>query len=1149
MQTQNDIYITPDFVKDHVAFIENPATAAKGVQLVTLSGLRAVLHQSDLTFRSTLHPISKHHRALINPSSRASAFSHLPPLPWPYLQTRTSRTSEISDQEPPVPYPTFTISPLTPPTRPPIVPIPTRTSVPTRPPLPPRPPVSAPASRPSSASGAATTSSSSHRLPNPFASLFGGGPPLAVNSVKSPSSANTSPATYPVPLPPDSASGNVSVQDVGQIGTGAGGSPVTIVEVPVLVIDRKIVRKELAREVNNGAVAGIAHALTSRTRARDEEVGEAENKDEEKYREKPRDGSGEDEYDIPEWVAERVNEFALGMGLYPFVHLRGGAKDSSAGGGSTGGQDQTKLRKKLEVAIAGRQSLGRQSSGRGRRRAQVAEGGEQEYVIAPWSEAPEDVSVMVQDFFIELEREVRARHEKAAERRRERERSGENEKDDEKQVEKEKDEDEENEVDKLVKRVVEAVEAVLSSLFYDRLFMQPVSDDASHDETLASRVAALNMMDLTLEHLDIDVGVAGEELDLVVKACGETLMQLEVCRAPADKAAVLVGAHKVVVDGLSKLPPIRLIPEEESRANRSKQGKPPPFPPEGAELKEIQSSVQKLADGHDGTSARGEDGSLSTSIPSIPAIVEPASGEELTTATQQDEKRARGTKKPPPPLPLSPPPLDSPAKTTKSPKQPENPNSPTSERPQPKSTPVSGDVLLPILIFSVVKSNPPHLVSHLLFTQRFRNQVVSGGGEESYCLINLMAVAEFLENVDLAALGLEGPLPSAAELTPIPIVRSPVVAAATVGAGVGVGGVGGQEEKRFGEGGLGILRGKVEQRVDAIAGSANKVLAGVMDTSFGMLKSLLPGQGQGQGPLGSPRAGSAGLDQQSHSQAALLSPGAGAGTGTGSEPWNVSKPGFGLLRRETGFSIASIAASLPISRANVSKPGEEAGQQMITVSRPASVRSSSRAGQRSEGEESGDEGGCGEDEERAIGGEEEGESGEDEEDAGRGPYLDSSVRSIRSFESMMSERAGKGRKGPNVRSGKLAGNPAGGSNVPRRSLSDRLAHMSALAGIKQGSPSPISRRSSLMPSLGPVYTNSSPPSRPTTPQDTMIPLVQVSPPVQRFLECSPDDLRVGEVAELLREYRRLVEVVRVMGGFGEGLLEEVEVGVDGDVDV
>ena len=67
-------------------------------------------------------------------------------------------------------------------------------------------------------------------------------------------------------------------------------------------------------------------------------------------------------------------------------------------------------------------------------------------------------------------------------------------------------------------------------------------------------------------------------------------------------------------------------------------------------------------------------------------------------------------------------------------------------------TPVSGDVLLPLIIFSVVKCNPPHLVSNLLFIQRFRNQSV--GGEESYCLINLMAVAEFLENVDMAGLGL-----------------------------------------------------------------------------------------------------------------------------------------------------------------------------------------------------------------------------------------------------------------------------------------------------------------------------------------------------------------------------------------------------------
>lgn len=57
--------------------------------------------------------------------------------------------------------------------------------------------------------------------------------------------------------------------------------------------------------------------------------------------------------------------------------------------------------------------------------------------------------------------------------------------------------------------------------FIPRLFLQPTSDDASHDDALSSRVAALNMLDLSLEHLDVDVGDGGEQLELVVKACGE----------------------------------------------------------------------------------------------------------------------------------------------------------------------------------------------------------------------------------------------------------------------------------------------------------------------------------------------------------------------------------------------------------------------------------------------------------------------------------------------------------------------------------------------------------------------------------------------------------------------------------------------------
>jgi hypothetical protein len=45
--------------------------------------------------------------------------------------------------------------------------------------------------------------------------------------------------------------------------------------------------------------------------------------------------------------------------------------------------------------------------------------------------------------------------------------------------------------------------------------------------------------------------------------------------------------------------------------------------------------------------------------------------------------------------------------------------------------------------------------------------------------------------------------------------------------------------------------------------------------------------------------------------------------------------------------------------------------------------------------------------------------------------------------------------------------------------------------------------------------------------------VRIAPPVQRFLECGEDDLRLSEVKDLLREYRRVVDGMRAFGGFQE----------------
>ena len=95
--------------------------------------------------------------------------------------------------------------------------------------------------------------------------------------------------------------------------------------------------------------------------------------------------------------------------------------------------------------------------------------------------------------------------------------------------------------------------------------------------------------------------------------------------------------------------------------------------------------------------------------------------------------------------------------------------------------------------------------------------------------------------------------------------------------------------------------------------------------------------------------------------------------------------GFGLFRRESGFSIASLAASLPIAvRLRSNTGGEEAGQQLVAVSRANSLKSRSSAkslkvrigdGDESDAEES-DHG-----DESATTNEDESESDDGEEDA------------------------------------------------------------------------------------------------------------------------------------------------------------------------
>ncbi|RPD64043.1 hypothetical protein L227DRAFT_607760 [Lentinus tigrinus ALCF2SS1-6] len=1080
-QHPSNVLVTAEFIKDHVAICDASA-GSRTTSVTTLSGLRGYITDNVLTFRTTLSPTSKPFQALLTPSTRASAFTSLAPLPRPLSSSPPTPVDghhhrHHSRSAPP--YPAFVVQAHTS-----SLPLPPRPSANVKgPPLPPRPGARQTFPAPSGSSTGA-------RLSNPFASLFGRAntssppPPASPTTSTSALPATTELTSSPGGSTPPSASPGIAATEHA-----------TAFDIPAYVISGRIQR--------NQVLGAMANAL--RGELEDVLAGEG----------------------VPQWAQERVVERTQWLG--PVVY---GGKSSPLAG------------------TDGRRRVSGVGAGPGRVRGAGGSDGSTWEVAGELTDSVdgggiEEVARRLQEFWYDLEEEVGnrwaedvAQHgHKGRWRRHGKASSGSEgesgtDKDNERDSEKEKEasdsagqgHDDEQDSPKTahVNRVMDAVEKTVCSLFYDRLFLPPGTDDASHDEALSSRIAAVNLLDLGLGHLGVEVGRAGREVDALIKACGQTLMQLDsVCRSPADKAATLVSVHKILVDGLSKLPPLRLKAEDEILEEKTP----------------VASSF--------GKSVRPDDDELDRAVSPPPTVVvspisnspiaelQPITATEKTALLTPDN--ASGTSESStnasasPILTVSPPPEPSSA----------------SPSPAPTATPVSGDIILPLMIFAVVKTNPPHLVSHLLFTQRFRREHAAGG-EEGYCLINLMAVAEFLENVDLAALGLgesekmviryvsafcafwmfaktwavlamrrailellcyspslsstlrqlttrrgqasggasycqRVPLllfhastlrsvhevlvlmslvsDSTAELTPIPISRpgsdagSPRVPQSS-------------------------LRGRVEQQVDALAGSANKVLTGVVDTSFGVLRALLPGQASEPNPdVPTPPIDA---DQSA-------------------APWNITQPRFGLLRRDTHFSIASIAASLPGRSKSVL--GEE-GQQMIDVpSRPGSSRSV-RPDDQTPSEES---------------------SEEDEEDEEEEEEEGYDTRSIRSFESMMSQRSRQARRRKTT----------GG----RKSLADRLASVPGLSRLSQGgsgdgtklSP-PGSRRSSLLvpPHGVPKHVESPTSSRAQSPV-----AIRISPPNARFMACTEDDIKVSEVGELLREYKRLVEAVRAMGGFYE----------------
>ncbi|EAU84140.2 hypothetical protein CC1G_08681 [Coprinopsis cinerea okayama7 len=1100
--------ITSEFIRDHIYFSSHS-------EVVTLSGLRGQLKGETLTFRSSLSPTSRLFGDLVNPNTRSATFTRLPPLPH-----FTNSYPKVLVQSPPT-----------------VLPLPPRATPPTKPPLPPRPRPSNPNSR---------------IIGNPFASLFG-----------------ASPKVTPAPIPPSPPASLLSIESNSD-------API---EITIQTTSHQLVFPVISKAINKTLRSELREMLSS---------------------------AG-----VEDWVIDRVSEFTSGW--MPFVRKPPGSA----------------TRKTLE-------SLKHPEK-------QVKD---KEYEVNPCEGNPDAVADWVQEFFSTLEQDLRTSSALVKKSASTSSLHSQSDADDEKSV-KEKQEEQEEDLETRLMDVMEAVERAISALFYDRLFIQaPTSEPIpppSPDAVLSSRISSLNKLDLSLEHLDVIVDEEIKpELNAVVRACGDMLSQLDSCRCPADKAAVMVAAHKVLVDGLSRLPPIRLKPASDAQSHSPL---PPPKPLEKKPSEPQLGHINMMR---------------STSSQSIPREVEAGYGYEdektptvasMTRMSSTDsrnipsplplstplpaefasqEERRRRSESPLPPLPPSPPP----------PTRSEPVLEKVSEAPKPKQpsepTPISGDTLFPLLIFSVVCSNPPNLFSNLYFVQRYRVPSSTRTGEESYCLINLMAVAEFLVNVDLESLGLsaEGAegggilagTPSSRRSSFSLSSRSstptsphhPILALGSTHGG---------------------LRNKIDQQVDAIADSANKVISGVVDSSFGILRAFpfLPGQKE-QG------LGNHSVEGGHHGHGP--SGGSSRPTTPGAEK-PPSKPVFGnLLRRDApmstsptsttgqypplsssvpnqstpsgGFSLSSLTSSIPISipipsrsRASSSVGGEE-GQQLVSVSRPASVKSRSSVKSKSsikglkglrirvggsagsssasytgsdDSEDDDEDSGSGSD----SGSEEDNDSEEEGEAEGRAGAISTkrSTASFQSFESMVRAEKAKERERKKKKRSKnnedagvdesglatavpSTNSPSETNRPPRTSLSDRLARVSSnlkasdpslllpsastgrspspsQSPVSSRSPSPIPRSLSPQPWYPPRATSpglqhqhpgmraqSHPDPRSLPPpQHQAHPVLRLAPPNPYFLTTPASELRLSEVGELLREYRRLVEGVRSVGGFVE----------------
>ncbi|KAJ2870406.1 hypothetical protein GGH93_005593 [Coemansia aciculifera] len=218
---------------------------------------------------------------------------------------------------------------------------------------------------------------------------------------------------------------------------------------------------------------------------------------------------------------------------------------------------------------------------------------------------------------------------------------------------------------KICTALVESVEKLATEAIYANIFSPWFSDDRMRDEQFASKVAALNVANITLENLGLVVAqeTVGGELQRICAETGRMLESMNGVKSPAEKLKLVVDAHKSVVERMDRL-------NERTRLAKSQRQK--------------QAAAGGAAD----------------------RVAE--SGEDA------------------PPMEL-----------------------------------LSADSILPLLIYSVVKANPPRFISNLRYIQRYRTRSLLTSQYE-YCMTNAQAAASFVTSVDARKLGLSAEVSSSA---------------------------------------------------------------------------------------------------------------------------------------------------------------------------------------------------------------------------------------------------------------------------------------------------------------------------------------------------------------------------------------------------